>query len=137
MEYREGKQILVVNLKINKNSRALKIEEMIGKRKQFIMEIMGNFSRELKFDFNLLKVDLDIHDDSIKACLKEVNDSIEGLKQKDATWFNQDNNFRSTIIQALSQKEQALNKTLNQWRESHGQELLKVMLLKPIFSIMQ
>jgi hypothetical protein len=115
IEYKSGKQIVVVKLKVNVYTKALSIEEMIGKRKRFLEEILDNFLKELKFDLNILQ--LQFPDHMKKECLEKMCKEIQSVKTQDCSWFNEDENFKTVLEGALQLKETLLIEILSNWQK--------------------
>jgi hypothetical protein len=113
LEFREGKQIVVVKLKINKNTKSLAIEEMIGKRKRFLLEIMNDFVKEMRFDFKILE--LGLPQENVDSCVAKMLDSIKRLEKEESVWFNNSQNFQKIVTDALKQKDNLMKETMLQW----------------------
>jgi hypothetical protein len=126
LEFREGKQIVVVKLRINKNTRAHTIEEMIGKRKQFIVEMMDELERESRLDFKIL--DLRLPEQIVDNSIQKLKSKKETLLSKEAAWFNNTNNFQEAIKDAFDYKLKSFTQALHDWKGSSEFDHTKVSL---------
>ncbi len=126
MEFRDGKQIVVVKLKINKNTKSLTIEEMIGKRKRFLLEIINDFAKEIKFDFKILE--LGLPQGLVESCIAKLRDLIWSVQVKEGVWFNNSQNFQKAINDGLNQRNNLVINTMKEWRSSPNFDQGKVDL---------
>jgi hypothetical protein len=113
LEFRDGKQIVVVKLKINKNTKSLTIEEMIGKRKRFLVEIMNDFVKEMRFDFKILE--LGLPQEHVDRCISTLHDLIKTVQDRECVWFNNSQNFQNEVTYTLNQRDNLMINTMKEW----------------------
>jgi hypothetical protein len=99
-EQHDGKPVVVLRIKVNINQKAQVIEEILSQRKQTIVAIAENVMKEVAFDVKLI---------SDAPCSQpKLQEALKGLKRRDAEWFNADSNFKSTLENLLSLKEETV-----------------------------
>ena len=113
LETVHGQDIVVLHVKININLKAQTIEEMIGRRKQSHIVLVENLMKEIKFDLKILQIDC--KDRDVEIALKPVENLIPKANQKGAAWFNEDQNFRSYLNEALDEKQKAITLLYSNW----------------------
>ena len=113
LETVHGQDIVVLHVKININLKAQTIEEMIGRRKQSQIVLVENLMKEIKFDLKILQIDC--KDRDVEIALKPVENLIPKANQKGAAWFNEDQNFRSYLNEALDEKQKAITLLYSNW----------------------
>jgi hypothetical protein len=137
LETFEGKNVIIVSLKINSNLKVSVIEDMIEKRKQMLVSMRDSACDELAFDLKILAFDdianglksLTISDSvtdsanwvsesevqKVKNELKEaITVKFEG-KQTD--WFNSDKNVHDILACISDLKRNKILKFINEWKE--------------------
>jgi hypothetical protein len=119
LELFEDQVIIVLNVKININLKALTIEEMIGRRQQSQIVTVENLMKELKFDLKILQVDC--LEDELESAIKSLSDLVEKAHNKGASWFNEDQNFRSFLNDSLDEKQKAITLLYSNWLNYYPQ----------------
>jgi hypothetical protein len=89
----EDKPVVVVSFKVNSNQKSLRIEDILGSRKQNILAFADNVAREIKFDLQL--VSKTPFDDL------EFKQQFEHIKARNMAWFNEDKNFKRALNEIL------------------------------------
>ena len=122
---RSAAEVVVVKLKINKNTKAHTIEEMIRKRKQFIVEMMDELETEMRLDFKFL--DLCLPEQMVDSSIQQLKSRKETLLAKEAAWFNNTNNFQKAIEDAFNYKSKSFTQALHDWKGSSEFDHTKVL----------
>jgi hypothetical protein len=100
IEQHDGKDVVVLRVKVNINQKAQVIEEMLSQRKQTIVGIAENVMREGAFDLKLIA--------DTPCPQPKLQEALESLKGRDAEWFNADSKFKEALGTLLSLKEETV-----------------------------
>lgn len=92
------KQLVVVSVKVNINQKALTIEEILEQRKCNILAIGDRLEKEIQFDVQLISKNT--------CCLWKLQRHLLNARERDATWYNSNSNYRSALDQLLRLKEE-------------------------------
>jgi hypothetical protein len=137
LETFEGKNVIIVSLKINSNLKGSVIEDLIEKRKQMLMSMRDSACDELAFDLKILAFDdiarglksLTISDGATDSANwvseSEVQKAKHELKQainvkfegKQADYFNSDKNVQDLLALISDLKRNKIRKFINEWKE--------------------
>ncbi len=130
LETFEGKNVIVVGLKINSNLKASEIDDMIGKRKQMLASIRDSACEELAFDIkilafdeiaSLISADIDgITESEVQQVKDELQDELEDtFERKKSDWFNSDENFKLVLEQISGIKRSKIRSLIRRWKKKN------------------
>ncbi len=108
-------------MKININLKALTIEEMIGRRQQSQIVTVEHLIKELNFDLKILQIECS--DGTFETAIKLLSNLVEKAHNNGASWFNEDQNFRSFLNDALDEKQKAITFLYSHWMDTNSQVL--------------
>lgn len=138
MEMVDGVEVMIVPLRVNVNIKSLTMDELIGRRMTLHMQmsrtIRGETLQELREEVQAMRtkpqVSVGIFDRAV--CERDVDDIIndfDGLLKSHedlpADWYNDDEHYRSAIVDIVGMKRLALIK----WHliQEHRQEKMSSM----------
>jgi len=121
----EGKAVRVLPLKINSNMTCSTIEEILARRKQLFIALLENILDEIERDLTKIMESPALQERLARASFdktweghvklrqsisKECRAMHNVYKQKDVSWYNDDNNYNFALDQATMLKKMAMNK---------------------------
>lgn len=118
-----GKPILILSIKVNINQKSPTIEEVLSQRKNIIVALGQNVSKEIKFDLHLVSRSMPYspsESPDLQACLEKVN-------EESPDWFNSDSNFLESLTTILNKKENAIIRSVKSRLSQESAQVSKML----------
>eukprot|EP00286_Rhodomonas_abbreviata_P001294 CAMPEP_0181290074 /NCGR_PEP_ID=MMETSP1101-20121128/1224_1 /TAXON_ID=46948 /ORGANISM="Rhodomonas abbreviata, Strain Caron Lab Isolate" /LENGTH=1392 /DNA_ID=CAMNT_0023394343 /DNA_START=102 /DNA_END=4280 /DNA_ORIENTATION=- len=121
MELVDGEEVMIVPLRVNVNIKSLTMDELIGRRMTLHMAMSRTIREEtlleLKDELQTMRAtvfsgayDKNVYQQDVDDIIADFDHLIEDHDTKPPDWFNEDEHYRSAIVEVVGMKRLALLK---------------------------